>query len=257
MVKVKEDLVGKVFTRLEVIKQTDDFISSNGDRLALWMCRCLCGNQNIVLATGKSLKAGEKTSCGCLTRELRTNNEKEYNKYNLSGNFGIGWTLNTNAEFYFDLEDYDKIKDYCWYEHINKDGYRSLQTNIHIGENKNRSTVKMHWLLVGKYYDHADRNPLNNQKTNLRPATSQENARNHNKQKNNTSGIIGVCWHKSKQMWVASITINKKKMQLGSSINKEEATRMRLNAEAKYFGEFAPQRHLFEQYNIKLIRQGS
>ena len=30
----------------------------------------------------------------------------------------------------------------------------------------------------------------------------------------------------------------------------EDAIKARLEAEKKYFGEFAPQRHLFEQYGI-------
>ena len=30
----------------------------------------------------------------------------------------------------------------------------------------------------------------------------------------------------------------------------DDAIKARLNAEAKYFGKFAPQRHLFEQYGI-------
>ena len=37
---------------------------------------------------------------------------------------------------------------------------------------------------------------------------------------------------------------------LGSFSNKDDAIKARLNAEAKYFGKFAPQRHLFEQYGI-------
>lgn len=41
----------------------------------------------------------------------------------------------------------------------------------------------MHYLIVGKYFDHADRNPLNNRKYNLRKATIIDNARNHSKQK--------------------------------------------------------------------------
>lgn len=252
MVKAKENLVGQVFTRLRVIKQTDDYISSSGAKLARWECECLCGNPDHVFATGKALKAGEKTSCGCLTRELRIVNEKEYNKYDLTGEYGVGWTFNTNKEFYFDIEDYDKIKDNCWYEHVNKDGYRSLQTNMHVDGSKNRKTVKMHWLLVGKHYDHKDRNPLNNRRDNLRPATAQENARNHNKQKNNSSGVTGVCWSKSNQVWRATIVIDKKKIYLGSSVDKEKAIKIRLQAEAKYFKEFAPQQHLFEAYGIKL-----
>ena len=34
----------------------------------------------------------------------------------------------------------------------------------------------------------------------------------------------------------------------------DDAIRARLQAEQDYFGEFAPQRHLFEQYNIKTIQ---
>ena len=177
--------------------------------------------------------------------------QKKYNKYDLSGEYGIGWTNNTSNEFYFDLDDYNKIKDYCWYEHINKDGYKALQTNIKIDDSNKRTTIKMHWLIVGKSYDHIDRNPLNNKKDNLRPATNQENARNHNKQKNNKSGIIGVYWHNDHKAWVATIVINKRKIHLGESIDKQKAIKIRLEAEAKYFGEFAPQRHLFEEYGVK------
>jgi hypothetical protein len=121
---------------------------------------------------------------------------------------------------------------------------------MYIEGRKNRVTVKMHWLLVDKHYDHADRNPLNNRKSNLRPATAQENARNHNKQKNNSSGVTGVYWHKSKRVWTATIVINKKKIYLGSSIDKEKAIKIRLQAEAQYFKAFAPQKHLFEEYGI-------
>lgn len=182
--------------------------------------------------------------------------DKKYNKYDLSGEFGVGWTSNTNNEFYFDLDDYDKIKNYCWYEHANKDGYRSLQTNIRI-DDKTRSTIKMHWIVANKYYDHKNRNPLDNRKINLRPANNQDNARNHNKQKNNTSGFIGVNWHKQHQMWVARITIDKKKIHLGYFFNKDDAVKIRLQAEVKYFKEFAPQRHLFEKYGIETYQETS
>lgn len=39
---------------------------------------------------------------------------KQYNRYDLSGEFGKGWT-NKEEEFWFDLEDFDKIKNYCWH----------------------------------------------------------------------------------------------------------------------------------------------
>ena len=46
-------------------------------------------------------------------------NPKKYNKYDLTGKFGIGYT-SKGEEFYFDLEDYDKIKNHLWYK--DKDG---------------------------------------------------------------------------------------------------------------------------------------
>ena len=84
------------------------------------------------------------------------------------------------------------IKDYCWYEYVDHNNYHSLQANdAELG-----STIKMQWLIMGKYYDHIDRNTLNNRKNNLRPATSTENSQNRSKYKNNTSGFTGVIWDK-------------------------------------------------------------
>jgi hypothetical protein len=59
------------------------------------------------------------------------------------------------------------------------------------------------------FVDHIDRNPLNNQISNLRLATYTENNRNISKKKNNTSGFIGV-----------SKKVNKNECQDGIHINK-------------------------------------
>ena len=109
----------------------------------------------------------------------------------------------------------------------------------------------MHQLLGFTNYDHKDRNELNNRKYNLRLCTKQENSMNSSKSKNNTSGIIGVYWDKQNEKWMASIGINYKSKYLGRFINKNDAIKARLLAEIKYFGEFAPQKHLFEKYGIK------
>ena len=173
--------------------------------------------------------------------------KKKYNQYDLSGEYGIGYTTNTNKEFYFDLEDYDKIKDYCWIEDIGMTGYSSVRARVP-GENRK---VIMHWVILGeKWCDHINRNPLDNRKTNLRRTTRTENNRNCTISKNNTSGIIGIYWNKRNKNWRSSITVNKKRIELGSYKNKDDAIRARLEAEIKYFGEFAPQIHLFEQYKI-------
>jgi hypothetical protein len=50
--------------------------------------------------------------------------------------------------------------------------------------------------------------------------------------------------------WVAGIQVNNNYMKLGRFANKEDAIKERLRAEKKYFKEFAPQQHLYEQYGI-------
>lgn len=197
------------------------------------------------------MKNGKTQSCGCLNSEivaLNNQNKHKQTKFNISGEYGIGFTNNTNKEFYFDLEDYDKIKDYCWNEHILTNGYHALEAWIP----QYKKRVRMHSLIVGENYDHNDCNPLNNRKSNLRKATYAENAQNHSKRKDNTSGITGVTFNKRMNQWQVCININKKRTHLGYFINKEDAIITRLKAEKKYYGEFAPQRHLFEQYGIKV-----
>ena len=49
--------------------------------------------------------------------------------------------------------------------------------------------------------------------------------------------------------------VNGKNIYLGVFVNKEDAIKTRLNAEQKYFGEFAPQQHLYEQYNINILNE--
>jgi len=40
-------------------------------------------------------------------------NQRKLNSYDLSGDFGIGKD-SKDREFYFDLEDYDLIKEFTW-----------------------------------------------------------------------------------------------------------------------------------------------
>ena len=250
MVKVKEDLTGRKFDRLTVLEQDEDYITPKGLRFARWKCQCSCKEHNIISVIWYSLTRNDgrgTRSCGCLCQEIHKQRLKKYNRYNLSGEYGIGWTINTNREFYFDLEDYDLIKDYCWHEHkSNKDDYSALEAY----DSNTKTTIKMHYLMGFKGYDHMDCNPFNNRKENLRFATKSQNSVNRSKQKNNTSGIMGVYWHKRDEVWVARIGINGKQVNLGYFIDKIDAIRTRLKAEKEYFGEFAPQKHLYEQYSI-------
>lgn len=253
MINVKEDLTGKAFGRLTVLRQIDDYIDKNCEHYSMWECKCCCESKNIINVRGSSLRNKNGTrSCGCLQKESVKNiglKNKKSNKYDLSGKYGIGWTSNTNKEFYFDLEDYDKIKDYCWSDHkISGKNYYALEAK---DQNTNK-LIRMSSLLGFKNYDHINRNPLDNRKENFRQATNRENSINKNKSNKNTSGIIGVTYNKNHQKWVARINdAPHSRITILESVNKIEAIIARLKAEAKYYGKFAPQRHLFEQYGIQ------
>ena len=64
----------------------------------------------------------------------------------------------------------------------------------------------------------------------------------------NKSGVIGV--RSVGEKFIADIRVNKKLIVLGRFFNKEDAIKARLKAEKEYFGEFAPQQHLYEEYGI-------
>lgn len=233
------------------MQQTEDCVRQNGVHDACWLCECNCEDHNIKSVPGYLLKNGSIKSCGCLQKESSIKNGKNTHKtniYDLNNGYGIGWTFNTNKMFYFDLADYDLIKDYCWFEHNNsKTKYSRLQAYNPC----NKKAITMSELLGYKKHDHINRNPLDNRRENFRPATDSENTRNRNLPSNNSSGVIGVTWHKWSQKWMVRIEVNKKSIYLGKFVDKNEAIVTRLYAEAKYFGEFAPQKHLFEQYKIK------
>lgn len=235
--KPLKDLTDMEFGRLKVIKQYE---YRNKFNQVLWVCMCNCKDNNIVYLTSGALQSGNTKSCGCLTKEIQYNKLKKYNTYDLSGEYGIGWTSNTNEEFYFDLEDYDKIKDYCW--KINSDGY--------LNSNTFRTTILMHRLLTDcdKYHvpDHKNHNKLDNRKLNLRISTYSNNAMNRKLQSNNTSGVTGVYFNDKKSMWIAHIGYQREKIMLGSYYNFEDAVKARKDAEEKYFGAYSYKNSIME-----------
>ena len=251
-VKVKEDLTGRQFGYLTVIEQTDDYITPSGNHLSRWLCQCSCPQENQIKVVGSKLKNGHTQSCGCLQKERTAATNKKINLYSEKlvddyGEYYVGYTSNTNKEFYVDADDFEIIKQYCWYKHINKyNGYHSLRTK----DPTTKKDVKLNYLVAGKYYDHIDRNPLNNRKHNLRVANASENMQNSSISTRNTSGVIGVSWDKNRNKWHVQISVNKNGIHIGRFANKEDAIVARLQAEKEYYGEFAPQKHLFAQYKI-------
>lgn len=87
--------------------------------------------------------------------------------------------------------------------------------------------------------DHKNRHRSDNRWENLRKATKGQNGQNRDIQKNNTSGVKGVSWDKSRSKWTASITVGSDQTNLGRFDTKEEAIAAREAAERRLHGEFA------------------
>lgn len=229
---------------MTVLRRGEDLIKKNGKHDTRWWCQCDCGSDKEILVLGYNLKNGNTSSCGCehlnnaikigkQTGKINGKKNKKYNKYDLSGEYGIGYT-SKDEEFYFDLEDYDKIKDYCWY--IDKNGY--------VVNRNQEGVILMHRLIMGllkndkREVDHIYHNKNDNRKSKIRIVTSSQNKMNQFLQSNNTSGTRGVSFHNQYGKWQVEIRANKNRIKLGFFDDKKDAVLARKQAENIYFGEF-------------------
>ena len=218
------DLTGKKYGLLTVIKRVG---TRNGK--AEWLCQCDCGN--LYTTIGHSLTHGLCKSCGCINKSTPHSN----NHYDLNGEYGIGLTAK-NEMFYFDLEDYDKIKSIGW--SCNNQGY--IIGNITI--NGKQKKIRLHRLIMdfpkNMVVDHINGNKLDNRKNNLRICSNRENVFNSSASKRNKLGVKGVSITRC-NTYQAQIQIDGKLKYLGSYKTIKEASDAYDNAAKKYFGEFA------------------
>lgn len=225
MVKVKNDLTGKVFGKLTVLKQAEDYVNNKGIHHAMWLCQCVCGNKTIVLGTDLTRKDKKHiVSCGHC-----------YSDYHLFTDHGECHMKNGHICL-FDLEDYDKIKEYHW--HKNSNGYAVCN----IQRNNEWITISIHRLVMdapdGVEIDHIHGNKLDNRKSELRIVAQSDNKKNRSINTNNTSGYKGVSWNKNKQKWVANIQCNGQQFYLGAFESVYDAYICYENAAKTLFGEY-------------------
>lgn len=237
-----QDLTGMKFGELTVIERAENYILPCGKPQTMWRCMCSCGKEFTTRAL--QLKNGESQSCGHLQKEIVSKiakKRKSHNEYDLTGNYGIGYTSKGEA-FYFDLEDYDEIKDYHWY--INKNGYLISRKS---GKDK---AVLFHRIVMNALSDdwkeiqidhiHGEQSKNDNRKSNLRIATASQNGMNKKILPTNNSGVTGVFWHKKREKWIAYITVDGERKHLGYFNDIEDAKQARFQAEQKYFKDFSP-----------------
>lgn len=79
MSKVRDNLIGKTFTRLKVL----DYAEPDKEGRTQYLCECQCEAKTKLIVPAKRLKSGNTKSCGCLKREkLAARNMKHgYKEY--------------------------------------------------------------------------------------------------------------------------------------------------------------------------------
>jgi len=201
---------------------------------------CIC---NVTEYETKIIKRDDKFYCKKHYLQMYRHNEiknrtiYDNNEYILYDNYAEIIVYNKEGKekirSIIDLNDVDKCKKYKWCE---SQGY--IVTNI------DEKKIKIQNIILNKpenkVVDHKNRNKLDNRKINYRFATDQENSMNQPVRSNNTSGVTGVNWCGVRQKWVARITYNYKSIYLGGYVKFDDAVKVRLEAELKYFKEFSP-----------------
>lgn len=238
--RAKYDLTGRTFGRLKVLERVTPPDHVKDKRTSYWKCQCRCGNEIVVKRN--SLTSGGTQSCGCLKHELNCQLKKKNRIIEHKG-YLEGIDAGGKSFFVSTVDRYIFEMAYWW---VHPNGY--VRPGNNAGSALHR--VIMH-AQDGEIVDHRNHNPSDNRRENLRVTNTQNNTRNKTLPRNNHSGVIGVCQEKN-GMWRAYITLDDYNMKLYSGKFREEAIRRRLLAERDYFGEFAPQQHLFQQYGIEV-----
>jgi hypothetical protein len=136
-----------------------------------------------------------------------------------------------------DDADYDPLRRFEWW--LSKNGYAVGFVPV---DGKFRLTY-MHRLILnagtGQLVDHINRNPLDNQRANLRLATSRQNGQNKRTSRLSHTHLKGVGWHKRRCRYHARIQFQGIRYHLGFFDDAREAALAYDAAARMLFGEFA------------------
>ena len=142
-----------------------------------------------------------------------------------------------------DAADYERLVQWKWHAMKNRRNWYVVRKE-RLADGKKRN-IYMHREVLrlnygdGEKSDHINGDGLDNRRANLRQATHAQNQRNSRKQLNNTSGYMGVSWHKQSKRWEARIVVDGKRIHLGLFDDPVDGARAYDDAVIKYHGEFA------------------
>lgn len=229
--RTEEDITGNKYNYLTALRKGDDYISPNGKKTYKWWFKCDCGNEKLI--SKYAVTSGRTKSCGCLAKKISSELNRKENIYDLSGEYGIGWTWNGD-KFIFDKEDYDLIKDYCW--RLDSRGYViteiSTENEISIIALARMIMFPPPNTLVS--YKNGFESRFDNRKENLEIVQGASPGKEYFELKNR-SGCVGVTERKGRnKKWRAFIRVDGTYIDLGSYYTFEEAVAARKKGEKMY-----------------------
>ena len=154
-----------------------------------------------------------------------------------------------------DDEDFERVNQFKWYANYNsklKSFYaiRNLRK-----ENGKRAAISMHSYIMntpnGMCTDHRNHITLDNQKSNLRVCTRQQNQCNMKLRKKTSSKYKGVIWNKISKKWVAGVRFNSQLIYSGSFELEIEAAKAYNKKAEELHGSFAFLNKIPDDKNLK------
>jgi hypothetical protein len=157
----------------------------------------------------------------------------------------INSAANGRQDILIDDEDYGLVSQYNWFIYACSVKGKRARTMYAVAHIKGR-TVRMHRLILKVIdrkviVDHKDHNGLNNQKSNLRIATSQQNQFNMRPFNSNKTGFKGVSYNKKDKRYAVFLGVNNKHRFFGNFSTAVEAAKKYNELARQYHGEFAYQ----------------
>lgn len=216
-----KDLTGQKINMLTLLKRKRE------DNRTFYYCKCDCGNEKWMRAD--RIKSGRSKSCGC------------YNDKKLKDRFiDLSGQKFNNLTVLSVCSKYPEAKFLCKCDCGNETIVRA--SKLKSGEIKScgclkstisSSTMKKNWkndklsksYLEGTKIELLNRNILN---------------------KNNTSGVTGVCYDNKRNKWLAQIAFKKKTYNLGLYEYKKDAINARKEAEEKFHKNFLREKGLLD-----------
>lgn len=221
-----KDLTGIKFGRLTALKRN----GSSKQGKAMWDCLCSCGNTVTVISGG--LVSGNTTSCGCYKIEVNKEALKTHGMSKAS-EYGNWCDMRKRC-----LEDSTDCKDYALRGITVHEDFSNSFT-AWLDEIGRKPKDGRRWS-VGRID-----NNLGYTYGNLRWELDTQQARNHSRQANNTTGFTGVQYSEKDSSWIAQwkplVGNNKQKYFSTSKFGYEEAKHLAIAYRAKMVAELNAQ----------------